>query len=81
MKRYEVYYGIMTEFPEGEWVKYKDIKFYLETKPPEINIKSIECNCVEKADEKEKPMSCFGTPLGISYDISWICPAHGYKRL
>ncbi len=36
---------------------------------------SVECNCVEEATDREVMKDW---PLA---GLSWICPAHGYKRL
>ena len=56
----------MIEDPNGEWVKYDEVKLMIETKSPDIKIETVECNCKEKSVK------------GIIY---WICPTHGYKFL
>lgn len=80
MKRYKMaiggdeyidrtYYINTIEDPDGEWVRYEDVKLMIETKPPEITIESIECNCFHMVHLEEVKKT------------SWICPAHGYKKL
>ena len=60
----------MKEHPEGEWVRHKDVELILAVKQPEIE---KECNCQYEAERRH----------GFSSRelLSWICPAHGYKRL
>ena len=71
MKRYKCNFLLNLD-PKGEWVRYNDVKLIIETKPPEITIVSIECNCAREAIN----------PTGFNnYYDRWICPAHGYKSL
>ena len=61
----------MFEDPNGEWIKYEDVKLWIEIKPPHIEIQSVECNCYEYS-KRLMYKSCIS--------ISWVCPAHGYKE-
>jgi hypothetical protein len=82
MKRYTLHNPTrgakyMVHTGQGEWVKFdevKDILYKLGYGAGEKHIERIvECDCKEKVDAFN------------SYDghdtLSWICPAHGYKRI
>ena len=95
MKRYTIDWVSQVEDPDGEWVRYEDA--YKETKEahkmgyftgqnsemmannnftmlqPGVKFQPVECNC---QDEREKRDGFVSREL-----LSWICPAHGYKRL
>ena len=89
MKRYKptLTAGITNEFPngwvpymaeqdDGEWVKWEDVKEYIESfKTCEIS--SVGCNCEDKYNEL-KALEYAGT---IPRPKHWICPSHGYKKL
>lgn len=80
MQRYKakIFEGVIVfdHDDNGKWVKYEDVKLWIETKPPEITIESIECNCEELCEVPYYNHRRFG-----SEGQSWLCPAHGYKRL
>lgn len=66
-----------TEFnedPDGEWVRWEDIKGILQYKDQlkgyTLEPAGLKCNCEEMAE---------GEPLRI-FPYFWICPVHGYKR-
>ena len=67
----------MVEDPEGEWVKYEDVKGILQYKD---QLKGYtlagsipKCNCKEFMDLYEGRSG--------THHRSWICPAHGYKKI
>ena len=65
------------EDPDGEWVKYEDVKLYADGFGFGSRfIESIECNCLKEAEEAKAARN-----QGIGWPDAWICPAHGYKRL
>ena len=75
------------EHPSGEWVKYEDVKLWIETKPPVFEIQSVECNCKEKIEWYEERVGDLiranqSISLEEVYDVKfyWMCPAHGYKK-
>ena len=39
-----------------------------------LELESVECNCVEEATDRK-------AQIHPHADLSWMCPAHGYKRL
>ena len=61
------------ESDHGEWVKYEDVLKLLD---PDMLF--LMCNCAEKTAGKQ-PIT-WRSVKGSAY-FSWICPAHGYKRL
>ena len=67
---YELQRSLIKNARYGEWVRYEDVKLWIETKPPVINIntESIECNCLLMFDSRPVVKR-------------WVCPAHGYKKL
>lgn len=75
MKRYDLEdtgtpgepWNQMIEDPQGEWVRYEEVRVLIETKPP--NIELAECNCKDHVP-----------PFGKIKEY-WICPTHGYKFL
>lgn len=92
MKRYKqkVIFGIASQLykvesyqhPQGEWVKYEDVKGLFQYKDQLRNLgvtlesENKECNCLREAEQ----------PTGlrlrdrVCYDC-WICPVHGYKKI
>ncbi len=69
-----------SEDPDGEWVRYEDVQRLLDVGGHSdsgefTELESVECNCAEEAPDR-KTMKDW--PLA---DLSWMCPAHGYKAL
>ncbi len=80
MKRYNMskeQKGILPyEDPEGEWVRYVDVKLAVESYNGWVERgiwKEDGCNCAMKSEEL--------LARGGNLIETWICPAHGYKRL
>lgn len=86
MKRYKVFGPIneitklsvcmMREIPDGEWVRWDDVKGILQYKDQlkgyTLESGGLKCNCEYESERREG---------FISDELkSWICPAHGYKR-
>ena len=69
----------MNESPNGEWVLYGDVKVMVEGVT--LEAESTECNCRETARAALPKLDADGCAKGTRPDFSWICPAHGYKRL
>ena len=57
--------GYIKEEPNGEWVKWEDVK----------DMVKIPCTCEEMADKSD-----YEDHPNIHLPPFWICPAHGYKR-
>lgn len=79
-------YPEMEEQDNGEWVKHDDVvKYIASLEPKALEVSSVECNCVEMADQKPAMLENARntlTPNEMYFlDLSWICPAHGYKKL
>ena len=82
-----------TEDPNGEWVRYEDVdalimKTYKEgyftghnsaslAEPWQRKVVGSECNCADVSSG----MIEGGLAPEFPTHPSWICPAHGYKRL
>ncbi len=66
----------MAEDLNGEWVKWEDVKGILQYKDQlkgyKLEAEGLKCNCEYESERRE----------GFSSEelLSWICPAHGYKR-
>ena len=91
MKRYNHYKIVLpvsadeldvayVECKNGNWVKWKDVEILVgKLKGNETKIARIEdgCNCEDVANELQafKNAGILGKPS------SWICPAHGYKKI
>ena len=70
----------MIEDPEGEWVKWEDVKVavtafndWVEWGLWPITDGKMKCNC-EEMYEQTKYAHAGGSKA------EWFCPAHGYKR-
>ena len=83
MKRYRLKCGycdssgatFYKEDPHGKWVVYEDAQTEIAAalhrgqelgRGEPLEVRSVECNCAN--------------PVYDKLYISWICPAHGYKR-
>ena len=85
MKRYSIDHDVdgiyTTEDDYGDWVKWEDIKEYIESfKTCEIS--SVGCNCQRMyEDYKAGEFPIWNHVTGERNDEYWICPSHGYKKL
>ncbi len=67
---------MMIEDDSGEWVKREDIEGILQYKDQlqgyKLEAEGLKCNCEYESERRE----------GFSSKelLSWICPAHGYKK-
>ena len=89
MKRYSMKYVIEHpeyEDPDGEWIRAEDVEA-LEAKVDVLNkrvdeLKELlkpECNCFDKVAFIDNVRSKATTDIELPA-LTWVCPAHGYKR-
>ena len=78
--------GKLTESLDGECVLYLDVEGMVEGVP--LFCDKGECNCAEKAEKLIRDidhLKVLGDKEFIenrdSFNVSWICLAHGYKKL
>lgn len=88
MKRYNIradydvagYGTYEKEDPDGEWVKYEDVRGMFQYKDQlrslGVMLESEACSCERESKERTEAQM-----KAIGIITSWICPVHGYKRL
>ena len=65
----------MAEQDDGEWVKWEDVKALQAAYDRWVDKKEPECSCAVMFE-------ALVNPTGSSdMNASWVCPAHGYKKL
>jgi hypothetical protein len=72
---------LVDENQQGEWVKWCDVESFIKEYQKEstyldgVVFDGVECNCEEMFRTYTGPYPHPG------YTKTWICPAHGYKKL